>query len=271
MDRIDSVNLKRRRFNVKGQLLRWGVVVMLLAMWEIGVRLDVIDPFYVSAPSRILRHGRALLAEGILIRHLSITLSEAAAGLILGLLLGMITGFLFASSPRVDAFLQPFLIIINALPRIAFAPLIILWFGLGFTSKVVIVVSLVYFIVFFNTYRGFKEVSPILLKNARVLGAQRRQILYHIYLPATMSWTFASIRTSVGFAIIAAILGEYIGASAGIGYLIDNAQSQFDATGVMTGLAILTLVVAALDPVLRWVEGYFLKWHINVQPPGGKV
>ena len=271
MDRINSVNLKRSKSHLKGQLLRWGVIVLLLAMWEIGVRLNVIDPFYVSTPSRIIRHGRALLAEGILIRHLLVTLAEAAVGLILGFVLGMITGFLFAASPRVDAFLQPFLTIINALPRIAFAPLIILWFGLGFTSKVVIVVSLVYFIVFFNTYRGFKEVNPILLKNAQVLGATRRQILQHIYLPATMSWTFASIRTSVGFAIIAAILGEYIGASAGIGYLIDNAQSQFDATGVMTGLATLTLVVAALDPVLRRVERYFLRWHINAQPPGGNA
>jgi NitT/TauT family transport system permease protein len=246
-------------------------VFLFLGLWELGVYLEMIDPFYVSRPSKIVMYGVFWLKEGLLFKHLMVTLAEAAAGFVLGFLLGIITGFLLASNPKVDYVLQPFVVIINALPRLAFAPLIILWFGLGFSSKVVIVVSMVYFIVFFNTYRGFKDVSPILLKNARVLGATRLQVFRHIYLPATMSWTLASIRTSVGFAIIAATIGEYIGASAGIGYLIDNAQAQFDATGVMTGLATLTLLVAALNPLLRWVEEYFLRWHLNNQPSGGNT
>jgi NitT/TauT family transport system permease protein len=222
-------------------------------------------------PSKVVHYGWLWLKDGTLVSHLSVTLAEAAVGLIIGLILGMTVGFLLASSPKLNVVLQPFIAIMNAMPRIAFAPLIILWFGLGFLSKVVIVISLVFFIVFFNTYRGFNEVSPIVLKNARVLGATRKQILRHIYLPATVSWIFASIRVSVGFAIIAAIVGEYISASAGIGFLIDNAQSNFDATGVMTGLAVLTCVVALLDPILQRVEKYFLKWQIVHQPSGGSV
>jgi NitT/TauT family transport system permease protein len=180
----------------------------------------------------------------------------------------MAAGFLLAASRKLDAVLQPFVTILNALPRIAFAPLIILWFGLGFLSKVVIVVSLVFFVVFFNTYSGWKEINPILLKNARVLGATRLQMLWHIYLPATMAWTFASLRVSVGFAIVGAVLGEYIGASKGIGYLIDNAQANFDATGVMSGLAVLTVVVAILNVLLQRVETRFLCWRTNNQTTG---
>jgi NitT/TauT family transport system permease protein len=206
-----------------------------------------------------------------LIKHLTATLAEAAAGFALGLLLGMAAGFALAVSRKLDAVLQPFVAILNAMPRIAFAPLIILWFGLGFVSKVVIVVSLVFFIVFFNTYSGWKDINPIILKNARVLGATRLQMFWHIYLPATMVWTFASLRVSVGFAIIGAVLGEYIGASKGIGYLIDNAQANFDATGVMSGLTVLTIVVAVLNMLLQRVETRFLSWRMSNQSTGGQI
>jgi len=185
------------------------------------------------------------------------------------MLLGLAFGFLFAASRKIDDVLQPFIGVLNALPRIAFAPLIILWFGLGFFSKVVIVVSLVFFVVFFNTYQGFKDVNPVLLKNARVLGASRYHIIRHIYLPATMTWIFTSLRLSVGYAVIAAIIGEYIGASAGIGFLIDNAQAMFDSTGVMAGLTVLTLTVAVIDFIVRRIEQHFAKWKLNETPTGG--
>ena len=225
-----------------------------IVCWEVGARFGFIDPFYFSAPSRIAHTLYSWAMQGMLFYHLWVTLSEAGAGFLAGLILGVGLGFLFAANPRLDAVLQPFIVILNAMPRIAFAPLIILWFGLGFLSKVVIVVSLVFFVVFFNTYRGFKEINPAILKNARVMGARPTQMLFHVYLPATLAWTFASIRVSVGFSIIAAVLGEYIGASAGVGYLIDNAQSNFDATGVMAGLSLLTIAVAILDGLLQSLE-----------------
>lgn len=246
-----------------------GLVALFLAAWEAAARTKTLDPFYVSSPGRIAKHVTIWINEGILFKHLWVTLSEAAVGLIAGMLLGLAFGFLFAASRRIDAVLQPFIGVLNALPRIAFAPLIILWFGLGFLSKVVIVVSLVFFVVFFNTYRGFKEVNPVLLKNACVLGAKKSQVIRHIYLPATMTWIFASLRLSVGYAVIAAIVGEYIGASAGIGFLIDNAQAMFDSTGVMAGLTVLTLTVAVIDFLVRRVEQHFAKWKLNGTPTGG--
>lgn len=250
-------------------VIQIGLVGLFLAIWEVAARAKAIDPFYVSSPARIAKHVAVWINEGILFKHLWVTLSEAAAGLVVGMLLGLVFGFLFAANRRIDAVLQPFIGVLNALPRIAFAPLIILWFGLGFLSKVVIVVSLVFFVVFFNTYQGFKEVKPVLLKNARVLGASRSQIIRHIYLPATMTWIFASLRLSVGYAVIAAIVGEYIGASAGIGFLIDNAQSMFDSTGVMAGLAVLTLTVAVIDLAVRRIERHFAKWKPTGTSMGG--
>lgn len=271
MDGTHPTGLKKYAFPWPLPTLRWGLVASLVALWELAVRFGAIDSYYFSSPGRIAENILVWLENGFLFKHLVVTLAEAGVGFVSGLLLGITTGFLFAANPRVDAVLQPFIAIMNAMPRIAFAPLIILWFGFGFLSKVVIVISLVFFVVFFNTYRGFKEISPVLLRNAAVLGATRGQVIRHIYLPATVSWTFASLRVSVGFAIIAAILGEYIGASAGIGFLIDNAQANFDATGVMTGLALLTVVVAILDGLLLRVELRFTKWRVNNQTAEGRI
>ncbi len=259
----------KRRLNWTVLLAQAGFVVLFLTAWELAARGKALDPFYVSSPARIARHLVVWLDEGVLLKHLWVTLSEAAVGLIVGMLMGLAFGFLFAASRRIDAVLQPFIGVLNALPRIAFAPLIILWFGFGFLSKVVIVVSLVFFVVFFNTYQGFKDVNPVLLKNARVLGASKSQVIRHIYLPATMTWIFASLRLSVGYAVIAAIIGEYIGASEGIGFLIDNAQAMFDSTGVMAGLTVLTVTVAVIDFGVRRVEQHFAKWKPNESPTGG--
>lgn len=257
------------RLNWTVFLAQIALVSLFLVGWEIAVGAKALDPFYVSSPTRIAKHITVWLNEGILFKHLWVTLSEAAVGLIVGMLLGLVIGFLFAASHKIDAVLQPFIGVMNALPRIAFAPLIILWFGFGFLSKVVIVVSLVFFVVFFNTYQGFKDVNPVLLKNAHVLGASRYHIIRHIYVPATMTWLFASLRLSVGYAVIAAIIGEYIGASVGIGFLIDNAQAMFDSTGVMAGLTVLTLTVAVIDFGVRRVEKHFAKWKLNENPKGG--
>lgn len=250
-------------------IIQTGLVILFFGSWEVGSRVGALDPFYFSSPSRILVNLGKWLEEGILFKNLWATLSQAAVGLILGTILGLVAGFLLAANRTVDAVLQPFVGVINALPRIAFAPLIILWLGFGFLSKVVIVISLVFFVVFFNTYNGFKDVSPTLLKNARVLGAKQSQVIIHIYLPAAMSWIFASLRLSVGYAIIASIIGEYIGASAGIGFLIDNAQAMFDSTGVMTGLVVLTITVAILDSLVRKVERHFAKWKTDTNKVGG--
>lgn len=236
------------------------LIIAFLLGWELLSKHGIIDSFFISSPTRVANALANWVKEGILFKHLWITFSQALVGLIVGIILGVIFSLLFSFNRTLDKILQPFLNMMNALPRVAFAPLIVLWFGFGFLSKVIIVVSLVFFIIFFNTYQGIKEINPILIKNSKIIGASNRQIIFHIYMPSIMTWIFASLRLSVAYAVIASIIGEYVGSTGGVGFLIDNAQSMFDATGVMAGLVSITIVVAVVDYFIRILEKKILVW-----------
>ena len=147
---------------------------------------------------------------------------------------------------------DPYVKMINALPRVVLAPIFTLWFGLGIWSKVALGVTLVFFIVFFNVYQGVKEVSPTVLANARMLGMNDRQLMRHVYWPSALSWMFSSLHTSVGFAVVGAVVGEYLGSAAGLGYLIQQAEGVFDVAGVFAGMFVLAAFVIAIDWLCRW-------------------
>jgi NitT/TauT family transport system permease protein len=149
---------------------------------------------------------------------------------------------------------------LNSLPRVVLAPIFLLWFGLGIWSKVVFAVTLVFFIVFFNTYQGVREVPPALVANARILGAKERQLLRHVYLPSALTWIFSSLHVSVGFAIVGAVVGEYLGSSEGMGHLIAEAEGVFDTTGVFAGIVVLAAVVLLIDLVVHRLERFLLRW-----------
>ena len=150
---------------------------------------------------------------------------------------------------------------LNALPRVVLAPIFMLWLGLGIWSKVALGVTLVFFIVFFNVYQGVKEVSPAVLANARMLGMSERQLFRHVYWPSALSWMFSSLHTSVGFAIIGAVVGEYLGSAAGLGYLIQQAEGTFDTTGVFAGMVILAVFVLIIDWLVTLAERRLLVWR----------
>ena len=152
------------------------------------------------------------------------------------------------------------------MPRVILAPIFAVWFGLGVASKVALGVTLVFFIVFFNVYQGVKEVSPVILANARMLGASRRQLLRHVYLPSATSWVFSSLHTSVGLAFVGAVVGEYLGSAQGVGYLILQAEGSFDIDTVMAGILVLTVFALVLDALVGRVEKALMKW----QPQAGE-
>ena len=152
-------------------------------------------------------------------------------------------------------------------PRVVLAPIFMLWFGLGIWSKVALGVTLVFFIVFFNVYQGVKEVSPVVLANARMLGASNRQLLRHVYLPSATSWVFSSLHTSVGLAFVGAVVGEYLGSSQGVGYLILQAEGTFDINTVMAGILVLTAFALVLDAAVGKIERRLMKW----QPKSGET
>ena len=149
---------------------------------------------------------------------------------------------------------DPYVKMVNALPRVVLAPIFTLWFGLGIWSKVALGVTLVFFIVFFNVYQGVKEVSPTVLANARMLGMNERQLMRHVYWPSALSWMFSSLHTSVGFAVVGAVVGEYLGSAAGLGYLIQQAEGVFDVAGVFAGMFVLAAFVIVIDWLVTLVE-----------------
>jgi sulfonate transport system permease protein len=180
--------------------------------------------------------------------------------------LGVLVGFVLAGVPILAALLEPYIRMANALPRVVLAPIFLLWFGLGIWSKVALGVTVVFFVVFFNTYRGVREVDAAIINNARMLGASEAQLVRHVLVPSALTWIFASLHISIGMAIIAVVVGEYLGASRGIGYLIAQAEGVFDTTGVFAGIAVLAFGVLLVGGVVGRLERRLLRWKPDHAP-----
>ena len=239
---------------------RIGLLGAFLLLWEVATRRAWVDPFFVSQPTVLGVQLYDWVRSGFIFRHLLVTLEETIIGFVLGTLLGVAVGFAFAHWPTLARIFDPLMVALNAMPRVVLAPLFILWFGLGLLSKVVMVISLVFFVVFFSTYIGIREVDRDLINNARILGAGPRHLIRHVLLPSALTWIFASLRTSVGFALIGAVVGEYLGAAEGMGWVISYAESMFNATGVLAGLLVLMTAVVAIDLGLQWLDARFSYW-----------
>ncbi len=240
------------------------IFVGLVIVWEFLTRWGWLDPFFFSRPTLVAARLREWFSQGSIYNHIYITTVETLLAFFAGSILGVIFGFLFARIPTLAILFDPYVKIANALPRIALAPIFTLWFGLGILSKVVFGVTLVFFIVFFNTYRGVREVDPNVLNNARMLGANERHLFRHVFLPSAMSWILASLHTSVGMALVGAVVGEYLGSARGLGYIIAQAEGVFDTTGVFAGLIVLSAFVLFIDLLVSIVETRLLKWKPGV-------
>ena len=242
------------------------VGVGMLVLWHVLTVYPIIgDPknvqFFFSTPLNVLGRVAKEFSGTEIWRHLGITLTETLLAFTTGAIGGILFGFLFARRELLAAVFDPYIKAANALPRVVLAPIFALWFGLGIWSKVALGFTLVFFIVFFNVYQGVREVSPVVLSNARMLGMNERQLLRHVYWPAALTWVFSSLHTSVGFALVGAVVGEYLGSSAGLGYKIQEAESVFDVTGVFAGMVILAMFVIVIDTVVTAIENRLLVWR----------
>ena len=229
---------------------------------------DMQAAFFFGEPLKVLgRVWRWFAVDADIYSHLWVTLVETVLAFGIGSVAGLAGGLWLALSPMASALLEPYVKAMNAMPRIILAPIFAVWFGLGIASKVALGVTLVFFIVFFNVYQGVKEVSPVILANARMLGASPRQLLRQVYLPSATSWVFSSLHTSVGLAFVGAVVGEYLGSASGVGYLIHQAEGVFDINTVMAGILVLTGFALALDGVVGRLERRLMVW----QPRGGET
>jgi NitT/TauT family transport system permease protein len=242
------------------------VAVVCIALWQLLATVPLfgriwLPPFFFSNPVDVGSQIFSWFVTGVIWKHLAITLWESILAFVIGSLSGVAVGFWFARQPRVAAVFDPYVKMANALPRVVLAPIFALWLGLGIWSKVALGVTLVFFIVFFNVYQGVQEVSVTVRDNARMLGMNERQLMRHVYWPSALSWMFSSLHTSVGFAVVGAVVGEYLGSAAGLGYLIQQAEGVFDVAGVFAGMFVLSAFVILIDIGVTMVERRLLVWR----------
>jgi NitT/TauT family transport system permease protein len=255
-----------------------GILVALFLFWHVMTAPGLIPPmmfdndrqaaFFFGEPLKMAsRIWVWFVVDADIYQHLGVTLTETLLAFAIGSGLGLVGGLWLALAPMASAIFEPYIKAMNAMPRIILAPIFSVWFGLGMGSKVALGVTLVFFIVFFNVYQGVKEVSPVVLANARMLGADQRQLLRFVYLPSATSWVFSSLHTSVGLAFVGAVVGEYLGSSQGVGYLILQAEGSFDINTVMAGIVVLTIFALLLDSLVGVLEKRLMKW----QPRSGET
>lgn len=241
----------------------WTVLVLVLALlaWEGGAAAGRVNVFFFSSPGEVWAKFCEMTASGAMMRHLSVTGKEAGLGLLFGGVLGAAAGLVLGIFPRVSRALMPLMTGLNGLPKLALGPLLILWFGIGLKSKVLISALMVFFVFAFNLYSGVHSVQRELVTAVQLLGGTRRQVLHKVILPACIPWLLASLRTGLGLSVSGAIVGEYLGAGQGMGWVIANAGDRYDVTQVLCCVIVLVLLVVVLDGVVRLLEKKLLRWR----------
>ena len=244
-------------------ILRVVLVLTALLLWEYVARKGYINVFYTSYPSEIIKDLIEFYTSGDLERHTKITLQEALLGLFYGSIVGILLAVIFSQFKKLGKLIIPILSAINCIPQLALAPVYVLWFGLGLSSKVFLAAFMVFFCVFFSTYNAIKNIEQSLVESSSLLGANSLQTLFYVVLPACMPWILSGIRGGVGACMIGAIIGEYMGASGGFGWMVTYAASYFNVKRVMSCIFILLLVGLFLNWLLDRVENLLLKWRVE--------
>lgn len=242
--------------------VRRGVaLLLLLAAWEAASRVGVLDPFYAPPPSAVAGVMFTLAAGGDLWPHLGATATAAFAGLLVGLVLGIALGFAAALVPLVADLLEPVMILLNAIPRVILAPLFVIWLGIGLASKLALATILVAVLIFFAVFNGVREVDRRLVERVRTLGGGRRILVREVYVPSVTSWVLGSFKVAVGFAFTGAVVGEFVASSRGLGYLLQFAQSTYNAALTIALILIIMSVVLLLFACAERIERRLMRWR----------
>ncbi len=247
----------RRRIAVFQVLL----LVTLFVIWDLLTRTEILPPFFFGEPLVVLQRVWEWFSGGTIYKHLAVTLVETLLAFVIGTVAGLVFGLWLALSKTASILLDPYIKAFNSMPRVILAPIFAVWFGLGIWSKVLLGVTLVFFIVFFSVYHGVREVNPVLVANARMLGASKRQLLRYVYIPSATAWVFSSLHAAVGMAFVGAVIGEYLGSARGVGYLILQAEGVFDINTVFAGVLVLTVCALLLDRIVTVAERRLLRWR----------
>nr|WP_319565355.1 ABC transporter permease [uncultured Rhodoferax sp.] len=254
---------RKRRFLVF--FWRYFILIVFLGGWELLSRTKIIDEFFFSKPSTIVARLWEWTSEGTsegpLWFHLWVTMEESLLGFFTGSVAGIVAGIALGRNRMLSDVFSIYIKVINSVPRVVLAPIFIMIFGLGLTSKVALSFVMVFFVVFSNAFQGVREADRNLLANAQILGAKDWQLTRAVIIPSAMSWIFASLHVSFGFAIVGAIVGEFVGARHGIGLLINIAKGSFDSAGMYAAIVIIMVVALAAEYIMTLVENRLAKWR----------
>lgn len=236
------------------------IVVVALVVWELGSRRFNLE-FWMASPSTVWDQLLSWGSTKELWTGLRATLSVTVLGFVPGAVIGALTGFLFGWFRNLGRVCEPFVLAFYTLPKIALAPLFVLWFGLGMLPKVVLAAVLVFFLVFFTTFQGAKTVDRSMLEMGYLMGGSKPAVFRKVVVPTSLVWVFSGFKISLPYALIGAVVGEFIAATEGIGFMIKNATNEFNTAGVFAGLVVLMIVATALSQALRLAERRLLHWQ----------
>jgi NitT/TauT family transport system permease protein len=242
-------------------LLRLLFAIAILGFWQ-AASGRLISPLYVSTPLEIGERFFGMLADGSLIRHASITAFEAGAGFVLGGGAGIVMGIVLGRARLLADVLDPFVLAFYSLPKVALAPLFVMWFGIDIGMKIVFAGVVVFFLVFLSTYSGVRNVSRELITVFRLMGAQEGQLVSKVILPAALTWVFSGLRMSVPYALVGAIIAELIAANRGLGYLVANSTTQFDTAGALAAVLAILILSAGFNALIRIAETRLMPWRV---------
>ena len=253
--------IRRREFLLK--LSPWLFAIAVFLTWDLTTRFGIVDERALSTPVAVLSLSWEWIVTGYIWVHIAATVTEVGIGYVVGTVTGLIVAFVFFLRPHVALVFEPFVTLLNAVPRGVLAPLAVVAFGLGLGSKIVLVVLVVFLITLLNLHTGLREVSQVIVDNARVMGANKRQLIRHVYLPASLVWIVTAMRISIGHAFTTAIVCELLGATAGLGWLIAVGQATVKPDWMMAGLFFAGLVTIVIDFfVLAPIERKGSHWRV---------
>ena len=251
-----TTNLLQKRW-----VRRTLALATLAGLWEVLARIGVLDPFYMPPPSDVVAVLFSVFADGSIWSHLEATFSAALLGLVIGLLIGIILGFAAALVPILAELLEPLMMLLNAIPRVILAPLFVIWLGIDLGSKVALSLVLVAVLIFFAVYGGIKEVDGRLVERVRTLGGGRRVLLTEVYVPSVTAWVMGNLKVAVGFAFTGAVVGEFVASTRGLGYLLQFAQSTYNAALTLALILLIMGFVLLLFSLSERLERRLLRWR----------
>ncbi len=242
-------------------LRRVAALLLLLTTWEVFSRLGWLDPFYAPPPSNVGSVILSLFGDIEFWNHLQATFTAAFVGLLGGLALGIVLGFGAALSPLLADLLEPVMILLNAIPRVILAPLFVIWLGIDLASKIALALILVTVLIFFAVYGGIKEVDRQLVERVRTLGGGRRVLVREVYVPSVTAQVMSNLKIAVGFAFTGAVVGEFVASSRGLGYLLQFAQSTYNAGLTIALVVLIMALVLVLFALSERLERRLLHWR----------